>query len=416
MLSEYLDQYFDNSNLNKTQEQIEEIKEEQEETIKEEREEEETENEEVFEEKEEPTFINASEYAEKIDKEQIEKEKEEVKEEEKEEKHHYCKEAIDKNSDDIYNLFKVVIPHGDAVNFAKIINALSFCLDEAYIYFQEDKGLFIRNMDPSHVVLGLLHIPYENLQEYETISKYEHAKNQIFENYNLPNSSIFQVDLSSLKPLLSRARKDDALTLTLNNPQKKEENEVEKSYIYSELELTLEGGRGAKKEFSLTARSIDGMEGLTDLTLEHDAKIEFVAAGLNEAVKDIAIIKPEFVFLETNGIHSDEQVFIMKAEEDEGYYYDEKRKKARIQFEKHNETLLNDTICKEAKTLYNFEMIQKIFKASPLADKIEIGFSSDMPLQVTFNLTAQPTKKGRKTYGGHNIGTLTYYLAPRIEK
>jgi len=252
-----------------------------------------------------------------MSEEQIEQEKEEeVKggEEEKEKKHH-CKDVLDENSDDIYNLFKVVIPYSDAVYFAKIINALSFCLDEAYIYFQDSKGLFIRNMDPSHVVLGVLHIPYENLQEYETYQKYEHAKNQVYENYNLPDSTIFQVDLSSLKPLLSRARKDDALTLTLHNPKEKEETEIEKSYLYSELELTLEGDRGAKKEFSLTARSIDGVEGLTDLTLEHSSKIEFVADGLNEAVKDIAIIKPEFVFLKTKGIHSDKQVFIMKAEE-----------------------------------------------------------------------------------------------------
>ncbi|MFX0162872.1 MAG: hypothetical protein ACFE68_06060 [Candidatus Hodarchaeota archaeon] len=272
-------------------------------------------------------------------------------------------------------------------------------------------------MDPSHVVLGVLFIPYENLSEYETYQKYEHVKKQIYANYKFPEGSIFQVDLSSLKPLLSRARKDDALTITFNNPQEKEETETEKSYFYSEIELVLKGGRGAKKEYVLTARSEDGVEGLKDLTLEHDAKIEFVADGLNEAIKDIAIIKPEFVFFETNGIHSDGQVLVIKAEEDEGYAYDVKRKKALVEFERYNETLLNNTICKEAKTLYNFDMIQRIFKAAPLAETIELCFSTGMPLQVTFNLTTQTTKsKGRKTYGGHNIGTLTYYLAPRIEK
>ena len=121
-MSEFLDQYFETSNLNKNQEtiddQIEEVVEEQEEKVKEDWEEEETVKVEEFEEKEEePTFVNASEYAEKKNEEQIEKEKEEIKgrgEEEKEKKHH-CKDVLDENSNDIYNLFKVVIPYGDAV-------------------------------------------------------------------------------------------------------------------------------------------------------------------------------------------------------------------------------------------------------------------------------------------------------------
>ena len=75
-MSEFLDQYFETSNLNKNQMtiegQIEEVEKEQEETLKEEWEEEETEEEEECEEKEEEsTFVNASEYAEKMSEEKV---------------------------------------------------------------------------------------------------------------------------------------------------------------------------------------------------------------------------------------------------------------------------------------------------------------------------------------------------------
>ena len=77
-------------------------------------------------------------------------------EEEKEEEHRSYKDVINENCDDIYNIFTVKIPYGDAVNVAKIINALSFRLDEAYIYYQKGKGLYIRNIDPSCASVGNL--------------------------------------------------------------------------------------------------------------------------------------------------------------------------------------------------------------------------------------------------------------------
>ena len=228
--------------------------------------------------------------------------------------------------------------------FSDVVSIISELVTEVKIKFDE-RGMSIVAIDPANVAMVSFRLPREAFSQYEA------------------GTEILGINLDNLKAVLRRTKAGSILIM---------EN--------SESTLKLDILDKIKRSFSLALIEIEGEEKNIP-QLEFLSQIQMNPSDFVDAIEDCTIVadsctfiaSPEKFIIEASGLNS------AKSE----YSIDEVR-----------------IISGQSKSKYSLEYLQKFTKASKIADKIFINFSTDHPIKLEF-------KK-------ENF-ELAFILAPRVE-
>lgn len=225
-----------------------------------------------------------------------------------------------------------------------VIAIVSDLVTEVKLRFDES-GMSITAVDPANVAMVYFKLPKEAFSEYEA------------------GIEVLGVNLDNLKAVLRRVKNSSSLIM------KNEENV-----------LNLEIFDKVKRSFSIALIEIEG-EDKSIPQLEFLSQIQMSPINFVEAIEDCLVVadscsfnaQPEKFVIEASGLNS-----------------------ARAEFLSDEVKIISG----EAKAKYSLEYLQKFMKASKLADKVFINFSSDHPVKIEFKQD--------------NL-ELSFILAPRVE-
>ena len=245
----------------------------------------------------------------------------------------------------------------DARYFREILKALSEWIDEA-TFKMGPEGLFLKQMDPSRVILVKLELPKQCFYEFEAYTEkaftvnVEYLVKNIFKNVYKDDKVVLEPDVKLLVKFTSDL--DRKFSAPLLESPKPEDLEIPEPKI----------------AFNCMAK----------VTVE----------GLKKILDDVEAIHADHLRIaaDTDNLH-----FSASTDVDE----------YSVSLGKYSNHLLSLEM-KEgfAKACYSFSWLQSFIKGlKPLADVLSIQYSSDMPMQIQAELR----------YGG----TLTLWVAPRIE-
>lgn len=234
------------------------------------------------------------------------------------------------------------------------IGAVSNLVEEVDLEFTE-KGVEMRAMDPSHVALSEFKLSVD-----------------AFEEYDLEESQKLGVDLGEMDRFLSRAKKNDELTMSFDEEE-------------SRLKLRFRGK--STRRFSLPLLEVEEEE-LPQPDLDFTAFAKISAGTVSDGLKDAALVgdNVRFEFLEDK--------FLMGIESDTG--------SVEMELSKEDESLEELEVEESSKAMYNIGYLDDMFKAASSGDIVEINHGTDLPILMTFNIA-------------DGNGSLKFLLAPRIE-
>lgn len=249
-------------------------------------------------------------------------------------------------------MFKAVI--SDAKLFRNIISAVSTLVEEANLDL-DPEGLEVRAMDPSHVAMVDLDLPRDAFQEYEC-----------------PQSVTIRLGLDGLIKLLKRAKANEKVMITYNMETKKIEltvrNEVKKEFIISTLEAVEEKTPTPKITFK--------------------SRVKMTSASLREIIDDAQAIGDSIIFETT----PEKLIVLVEGE----------LNSAKFELDKNSPAVVEFTAEEPSKASFNLTYLADMVRAGASSSEIlNLEFSTNMPLKLEFPLPQS--------------GSLSYYLAPRIE-
>jgi proliferating cell nuclear antigen len=241
----------------------------------------------------------------------------------------------------------------NAKTLKDLLSAVSIMVDEATFSISPD-NITLRAMDPSHVAMVDL------LWQKEA-----------FDEYVCDAPTKICIGLTELLKLLKRVSENETADISLDGVK---------------LNITLQGDYARK--FSIPTIDIAAEEEVPNPKTTFTAKIELGSVTLKNIIDDAGAVSDHIVFEATDK-------FIVKAEGDLGNMSNE--------LTKDSKTILGFQVEKEAKSIYALSYLADIVKAaSPNSDVVKLEFTTGMPIKLTYLL--DKTK-----------GSLSYYLAPRIE-
>jgi proliferating cell nuclear antigen len=228
--------------------------------------------------------------------------------------------------------------------FAEVISIISELVTEVRLKFDE-KGMSIVAIDPANVALVSFKLPRSAFSQYES------------------GNETLGINLDNLKAVLRRAKQGSILVM---------ENQ--------ETMLKIDILDKIKRTFSLALIEIEGEEKLVP-SLEFLSQIQITPADFVDAIEDCLIVadsctltaEPEKFVIEASGLNS-----------------------ARAEFSSDEVTIISGN----SKAKYSLEYLQKFTKASKVADKIFVNFSTDHPIKLEFK---------------RDDLELSFILAPRVE-
>ncbi len=228
--------------------------------------------------------------------------------------------------------------------FSDVVSIISELVTEVKLRFN-DNGLSIVAIDPANVSLVVFQLPKNSFAEYEA------------------GNEIVGVNLDNLKAILRRAKPGSSLIL------ESEEAALNISIIDK-----------IKRTFSLALIEVDS-EDKEPPQLEFLSQIQINPSDFVDAIEDCLIVSDSCTFsaskdnfsVEASGLNS-----------------------AKAEFSSDEVKIISG----DSKAKYSLEYLQKFVKASKIADKIYINFSSDHPLKLEFK------REGLE---------LAFILAPRVE-
>ncbi len=249
-------------------------------------------------------------------------------------------------------MFKMVF--SDARMWKSLLTAISTLVDEAtFNLFPE--GLTLRSMDPSHVAMVDFKLPREAFKEYVSDGQVK-----------------VRVGLSGMIKLLKRARSEEVLELKYD-PE------------FRKVHMTVLGA--VRKQYTLPTLEASEEEAPSP-RLEFKSTVKLTSETLREVIEDTQEVSDN-VTLETM-----EDRFIVSATTS--------LSSARFEIEKGSEALIDLDVKEPSKATFNLNYLSEMVKAGSGTSEIStIQFSTNMPLKLEFPLSEN--------------GSLTYYLAPRIE-
>lgn len=228
---------------------------------------------------------------------------------------------------------------------SEIIGIISELVLEVRIKVSKN-GLSIIATDPANVAMVVFKLP-----------------TRAFSELDVENEQILGVSLESLKAVLRRIKLGSVLVIS------REDNEL-KLTILDKI----------KREFNLALIDIDSEEKPVP-NLDFTSRIEMNSLDFLEAIEDCSVVADSCSFT------SDQDSFVIKAKGSLNSFNARFTDEVNIQSE-------------NAISKYSLEYLQKMVKATKLADKVIINFSSDYPLKLDFN---------------NPLIELNFILAPRIE-
>ncbi len=210
-------------------------------------------------------------------------------------------------------------------------------------------------MDPSHVAMVNLELPPEVFQEYECTQPLT-----------------IRLSLDNLIKLLKRTKSEEIIELSYNEETKKVEiiikNEIIKEFKIPTLEPIEEETPTPKIVFK--------------------SKVKMTSTAFRDIIEDAHALS------DSVSLEADEEKILVISESD--------LSSARFEVDKKSPAIIELTSEELSKASFNLTYLNDIIKAGAGASEvINFEFSKDMPLRLEFPLPQS--------------GTLTYYLAPRIE-
>jgi proliferating cell nuclear antigen len=250
-------------------------------------------------------------------------------------------------------VFKLKV--SDAKLLRDMATAISILVDEATFKIDVE-GLKLRAMDPSRVAMIDFAWP-----------------KTIFEEYVCTEPTKMCINISELLKLLKRAGRDEVVELSLDDKTGRLQVKIMCKYTRNFTMPTLE----ASEEEVPTPK------------ISFNVKAKSTTAGLSQAIEDAQLVSDHV------RIEADSEKLVLSATGD--------LMGATITLQKGSSDALLDLEVKEpSKATFSLSYLSEIIKAaSATSDIATIEFSSDMPVHIDF----QQTKEG----------TLTFFLAPRIE-
>jgi len=227
---------------------------------------------------------------------------------------------------------------------SSVVAIISDLVTEVKLRFNED-GMEIVAIDPANVAMVHFKLPKEAFSEFES------------------GKEVLGVNLDNLKAILRRTKPGSILTM---------ENK--------DNFLNLEIFDKVKRSFSLALIEIES-EDKEPPKLEFLTQIQMDPSDLVDSIEDCLIVAdsctftatPDKFIIEASGLNS-----------------------ARSEFSSDEVKIISG----ESKSRYSLEYLQKFIKASKIADRVFVNFSTDHPTKIEF-------KKDKLE--------LSFVLAPRVE-
>ncbi len=249
-------------------------------------------------------------------------------------------------------MFKLKV--ADAKLLRDMITSISILVDEATFKLDPD-GIKLRAMDPSRVAMVDFAWP-----------------KTVFEEYQCDAPAKICVNITELLKLLKRTGKDEVVELSLDEQTAKLHLKITGKYTRSFTMPTLE----ASEEEVPTPK------------LTFNIKAKATTGGLSQAIEDAQLVSDHV------RIEADAEKLVFNATGD--------LMGATITIQKGSDTLLDLETREPSKATFSLSYLTEIIKtASATSDIATLEFSSDMPIKLDFHQAKE--------------GTLTFYLAPRIE-
>ena len=213
------------------------------------------------------------------------------------------------------------------------------------------QGLEIMAIDPANVAMLSLKIPA-----------------QAFSQFQVDKDEELGINLEDFKQVLRRAAAGSSLTI---------------ERVDNMLKLRIQ--EKSKRTFNLALINIDAEEKKIP-QLNFAANIELDASTFAEAINDAAVIADSCAFISKDDLFTIESKGILNSSKTEFSSDEVKINKGQ-----------------DSKAKYSLDYLVKFVKASKLADKLNINFSTDYPMRLDFK-------------DNDNLIELSFVLAPRVEE
>ncbi|MBS3066719.1 hypothetical protein J4205_02745 [Candidatus Pacearchaeota archaeon] len=227
---------------------------------------------------------------------------------------------------------------------SEVVSIISELVTEVKLRFNED-GLSIVAIDPANVAMVYFKLPRSSFSEYQS------------------GHEILGINLDNFKAVLRRTKPGSSLIMESH-----------------ETTIDLDILDKIKRSFSLALIEVES-EDKDPPKLEFLSQIQISPGDFVDAIEDCLIVSdactmistPDNFIIEAQGLNS-----------------------ARAEFSGDEVKIISGN----SKSKYSLEYLQKFIKASKLADKIFVNFSSDSPIKLEFK---------KDTF------ELSFILAPRVE-
>jgi len=225
-----------------------------------------------------------------------------------------------------------------------VIAIISELVTEVKLRF-DDKGMSIIAIDPANVALVSFILPKRVFSDFKS------------------NDEVLGINLDNLKAVLRRAKAGSSLTMESQEGLLKLEiiDKVKRSFALALIDIEAEDKKMPVLEFS------------TQVQIEPSDLVDAIEDCLIVADSCIFIAEPEKFIIEAIGLNS-----------------------ARTEFSSDTVRIISGG----SRAKYSLEYLQKFLKASKIADKIFINFSTDHPIKLEFK---------KEDF------ELAFVLAPRVE-
>jgi proliferating cell nuclear antigen len=226
----------------------------------------------------------------------------------------------------------------EAKVFKEMVDGVSKILDEGVVVITSE-GLTLRGMDPARVALIEIEVPAASLLEFDLVEGVDRVE--------------MGVNIETLVSVVKKSKKGDQLEVRVKDDRIlfKVEGVVVKRYLLPNLEVAAELPEEVK--------------------LEHDARATVIADVVKKALKDAELVGDIVEFEAT------EEFFAIRG-------VGEARSRMEARLTPDMPALLSLEVTSPATSRYDIGYLKKVLNLTKIAESIDIGFSSDKPLEIVF--------------------------------
>lgn len=254
-------------------------------------------------------------------------------------------------------MFKVKLKDGGAM-WKKLVECLKDVVTDVSFVIDGD-GIRMEAMDVARVCLINLTLSANGFTSYKVDAQ---------------GPTVVVLPLANLSKIFRFADNDAQVTL------------MSDQYDTSYVKFVFEMNNGTRCDFRVATMAHDGTYSKYEVpNVKYSASVEMPSADFAKTCRDLASIS------ETVHAYVDAEGFTLKADGDIGV--------ARVAFKKGDDVTISRS--DEVELDLGVRHLVALSKAGTLSDKVSLSFQNDYPLRAVFRL-------------GDGMGTLSYYLAPRI--